>query len=264
MVSKSQRYLDYERSDRALAAMPKDYQPGDRVPPHHHSRAQIVFAAAGVMEITSGQQSWVIPPQRALWVPAGAVHSMRAHGAVSLRTLYVRSDVVPIDAPTTCRAIQVSALLRELLVRAASIRMDYDDNGAEGRIMRVILDELHWHNQQPLLLTTPSSRRLVTVCNALRNDPADTRTLNDWAVQLNCTTRTIARDFYQETGSTFLNWRHQVRLLVALRLLHEGESVLSTGQIVGYETASAFTAMFKRLMGCTPTEYLSDAKECLK
>jgi AraC-like DNA-binding protein/quercetin dioxygenase-like cupin family protein len=260
MATKSQRYLDYEVSDRALAAMPKEYPSNCLIPLHFHGRAQIVFAVAGVMEITAGRQSWVIPPQRALWVPAGVAHSMRAHGAVSLRTLYVRHDAEPRGAPQSCRAIQVSPLLRELLVRAADMRMDYDERGHEGRIMQLILDELQWHSQPPLLLTMPISARLVAICEALRRDAADPRTLNEWARELGCTTRTIARDFQAETGASFLSWRHQARLLAALRLLHEGESVLSAGQVVGYETASAFTAMFKRLMGCTPSQYLADMR----
>jgi AraC-like DNA-binding protein len=260
MIVKSQQYIDYERSPRALAAMPKEFPSGHLISSHFHSRAQIVFAVSGIMEISAGCQSWVIPSQRALWVPAGVSHSMRAHGQVSLRTLYVRNDVMPERSAADCHAIQVSPLLRELLVRAANMRMDYDETGHEGRVMKLILDELQWHDQQPFLLVTPVSPRLVRICDTLRHNPADPRTLNEWANELGCTTRTIARGFQQETGTTFLTWRHQIRLTFALRLLHAGESILSASQIVGYETASAFTAMFKRFMGRTPSQYLKDTK----
>lgn len=75
---------------RPVGAMAKSYQDGYVSRTHRHARAQLLYAVAGVMEVTTLEGLWAVPPQRAVWLPPNTDHSMRARGAVALRTLYVR------------------------------------------------------------------------------------------------------------------------------------------------------------------------------
>src|SRR5262249_11980191 len=132
---------DYQRVPRAVAAMAKDFRAGDRIAPHHHERAQLIFAAHGAMLVSTRQGSWAVPPQRAVWMPGGITHEIRMAGAVAMRPLYVRGDAAARLAPPV-RVLAVSPLLRELILRACALPVQYDEAGADGRLMALILDEI--------------------------------------------------------------------------------------------------------------------------
>jgi AraC-like DNA-binding protein len=245
----------YGEVPRPVVAMASDYPAGFRVAPHHHDRAQLVFASAGVMAVTTAAGTWVVPPQRAVWVPAATGHEIRMHGSVSLRTLYVAPDA---GLPETCRVITVSPLLRELILRAMEVPARYDEDGPEGRVMALILDELRLSAAAPLYLPRPSDRRLLRVTEALLEDPGDRRPLTAWAKQAGASPRTLARLFAKETGLGFRAWRQQARLLQALVGLAQGRPVTVLALDLGYDSPSAFIAAFKRAFGVTPARYFSD------
>ena len=100
---------------QAVIALALDHPDGHVIPFHWHSRAQLLYASAGVMTVTTGSGVWVLPPLRAMWVPALTEHQIRASGHLSMRTLYIKPDAVR-DFPPSCRMVSVSALLRELIV----------------------------------------------------------------------------------------------------------------------------------------------------
>src|SRR4030095_12851624 len=108
---------DYQRVPRPVAAMAKDFPDGFHIAPHSHERAQLIFAAHGAMLVSTREGSWAVPPQRAVWMPAGVDHEIRRAGAVAIRTLYVRPDASD-GLPAEARVLAVSPLLRELILRA--------------------------------------------------------------------------------------------------------------------------------------------------
>jgi quercetin dioxygenase-like cupin family protein len=69
--------------------MAKDFTDGFRIEPHSHLRAQLSWALSGVMTVTASRGTWVVPPNRALWIPAGTEHEVRMSGAVAMRAIYV-------------------------------------------------------------------------------------------------------------------------------------------------------------------------------
>ena len=167
------------------------------------------------MRISAGSGTWVVPPQRAVWVPAGVIHAITMAGAVRMRTLYLHPDAAR-DLPGDCRVVTVPPLLRELILRAVTLPRCYDEGGAEGRIMALILDEICSLPVAPLSLPLGRDRRLATVTNALQCDPGDRRGLEDWARTAGARPRTLARLFHRETAMSFRTWRQQARLLQAL------------------------------------------------
>lgn len=245
---------DYQQVPRAVAAMPKDFADGHEIAPHRHRRAQLIYATAGTMRVSTADAVWVVPPQRALWMPPGVRHSIVMSGDVTMRTLYLRQDAAA-GMPDVCRVLHISPLLRELIVRATEMPVHYDERGAAGHVVALILDELHHEPSLPLHLPMPRDRRLQRVCSALLAAPGDQRTLEDWAGWANASPRTLARLFATETGLTFGAWRQQARVLEAMGRLSGGEAVTDVALDLGYDSVSAFSAMFRRASGVSPSAY---------
>src|SRR5882724_279020 len=224
---------DYQQVARPVAAMAKDFPAGQHIARHLHPRAQLIFAAAGVMLVSTDEGSWAVPPQRAVWMPAGIAHEIRMPGVVAMRTLYVRSDAAA-RMPARVHVIAVSALLRELILRACALPVLYEERGAAGRLMSLILDEIAALPTLGLDLPMPHDPRLGRICRALRADPGSTRTLEEWGREAGGSGRTLARLFVRETGLTFAAWRQQARLLAALARLAAGEPVTRIALDLGY------------------------------
>jgi AraC-like DNA-binding protein len=146
-------------------------------------------------------------------------------------------------------------LLRELILRAMELPLLYDRNGPEGRLIRLILDEIRVLPILPLHLPVPSEPRLAKICRALLDHPEDRREIEVWGRIVGASGRTLARLFQREIGMSFGAWRQQARLIEALARLGTGEPVTTVALDLGYESPSAFTAMFRRSLGVTPSRY---------
>jgi AraC-like DNA-binding protein/mannose-6-phosphate isomerase-like protein (cupin superfamily) len=239
---------------RPLVAHAARYADGERIPRHRHPVAQLIHAWQGVMSVRTDQGSWVVPPQRAVWVPPGVVHSIRMRGRVEMCTVYLEPRRVP-DAPSGCCVVQVTPLLRELILRAAGFAPAAAETGPEARVAALLVDEIRAAPVAPLHLPEPRDPRLRAVTRALLRDPGDARSLSAWARQAGASARTLARGFLRETGMGFGVWRQQARLLRGLELLAEGEPVTGVALELGYAGPSAFIAMFRRSLGATPGRY---------
>jgi AraC-like DNA-binding protein/quercetin dioxygenase-like cupin family protein len=250
--------LDYQNVPRPLAAMAKEFADGHRIARHAHARAQLIFAIRGVMTVSADRSRYVVPPQRALWMPAGMAHAIALSGPVSMRTLYVQEKGAQ-GLPDDCRVLAVSPLLRELIVRATSLPVLYDERGADGRLMQMILDEIANLPTVPLDLPMPQDKRLLKLCLALIEDPADPRTLEQFATGSNASARTLARLFRSEAGMSFGAWRQQLRLLEAVRRMAAGAPVTHVALDLGYASPSAFAAMFRKTLGVPPSRYFAQA-----
>jgi AraC-like DNA-binding protein len=251
---KSTNAADYQRVPRAVAAMPKDFPADFVIDPHSHERAQLIFATSGTMRVLTSKAMWVVPPQRAMWMPAGTVHGIEMLQPVSMRTLYLRKDAAS-GMPGDCRVLHVAPLLRELIVRATELPLDYDEDGAPGHLIALLLAELHRSQTLELQLPMPSSPRLMSLCRTLLHEPGNRRTLAEWARSVHASERTLARSFQEETGLSFSAWRQQARLLEAMAKLGTGQPVTQVALDVGYDSVSAFCAMFRRAAGVSPTRY---------
>lgn len=246
--------LSLDAIPRPAVGMAFDYESGLRLPRHRHGRAQLVYASSGVMTVTTDEGTWVVPPERAVWVPAETDHEIEMSGRVTMRTVYLAPDAVP-DLPEQCLVVTVSTLLRELILRCVAMPQPYPLGGPEERLVAVLVDEIETTPIAPLHLPLPRDSRLATVVDALRADASDRRRLGDWAREAGASSRTLARLFHRETGMAFGAWRQQLRLLRALERLAAGESVTGVALALGYESTSAFIAMFRRNLGETPGRY---------
>ncbi len=235
--------------------MAKDYPAGYVGYMHTHSRAQFLYAASGSMKITFDRGRWIIPPQRAVWLPPGYPHQTGSIGPLQMRTLYIREDACPAGAPSTPRMIGVSPVLRELVLRAIRIPLEYEEQGQDARILAALLGEVDWTPLHPISLPPLCDARLRKMEEMLTRTPNDTSTLEIWAQRLGVSPRTLTRLLQRETHLSFQVWRDQIRTFAALPLLSEGRAIAEIADAVGYETAWSFTAMFKRVTGKTPSRY---------
>ena len=252
--------LEFQGHDRPVGALAKDYPDGYVVRAHSHRRAQLMYACAGILEVRTDTSLWVIPPQRALWIPREVTHEVRMRGRVEMRTIYIDVARCGMSAPETLMLIRVSALLRELILRAMTLPADWSAEGKDALVMALLLEEVEWKSDAALHLQVPRDARLRKILDIYLSTPADPRSLQDWAIDVGASSRTLERRFMAEFGLPFREWRQHMRLLGALPLLGAGRPITQVALEVGYETPSAFSTMFRRLMGVTPSEYLMRAR----
>jgi AraC-like DNA-binding protein len=227
--------------------------PGQSIDAHRHDEHQIVYAGSGVVAVTTDRGSWFAPGTRAIWVPAGCVHAHRAYGHLELHLLGLPGDTNPLGLHTPT-VLAVNPLLRELI--RSYTRGTYDENPERRRLRAVLLDQLRASPHEPVQLPTPSDPRLAAVCDLLHRNPADPRTLASLGAATGAGERTLSRLFRSELGMTFPQWRTQLRLYHALRMLADGVAVTTVAHHCGWSSTSAFIDVFRRAFGHTPGSHL--------
>ena len=148
--------------------------------------------------------------------------------------------------------MEVSPLVRELILALSPISVEYDESGPAGRMVSVLLDQLPLLPEVGFPMPMPRDRRLVALCTALLNEPDSPETIREWCVRLGMSERTLARLFQRQTGESFGRWRQRIRLLHARGQLEAGQNVTAVALNCGYASVSAFIAAFKKLFGRTP------------
>jgi AraC-like DNA-binding protein len=231
------------------------YQQG--VARHSHQRTQLLYAVDGVMRVSTDVGVWMIPPRRALLIAPGVAHELTMLSRVSLRSLYIAPDAIA-GFSGGCRLIEVSNLLRELVLALIAAPGQLPAPGRGDQLAALILSELALAATVPIKIPWPRDRRLVGVCEAILAQPGTTRTIEDWAGDAGASGRTLMRLFPKETGLPFRQWVQQVQLADAFCRLARGEPVGAIAHALGYTSASAFTAMFRRVLGNTPQHYLNE------
>lgn len=254
MQLQQQLLHDIDSSTMPVTCRATDYPAGHEVDTHAHNKGQLIYAMHGVMSVTSERGQWIVPPTRAIWMPAGAPHSIRCIGVVLMRSVFVLPAAAP-HMPQESQTVGISPLLRELIQAASTIAAPYSRNSRDGRLMRLLLDELQTLPVLPLHLPQPADPRLKRICAQLLLHPDDPATVGDWSATLGVDAKTIQRLFARETGMTFGQWRQQARLLQALERLARGDKVIDVALALGYDSPSAFSTMFKRQFGQTPSEF---------
>ncbi len=246
--------LQIERNSSAVACRAVDYPAKWEVSAHEHAKHQLIYAVSGVMSVRTAAGYWVVPPSRALWMPAGMTHAIRCIGEVHMRSVFVRQDAAA-HLPRKSSTVEISPLLRELILSASRVSHPYRANSRDGRLMALVLDELKTLPILPLHLPYPKDARILRICQRLADQLDDSSTLSDWAKRLAIDVKTIQRLFAAQTGMTFGQWRQQARLLRALELLATGEKVIDVALSLGYDSPGAFATMFRKQFGQVPSQF---------
>lgn len=225
---------------------------------HRHPWPQLTFSTRGVIRLSTEDGSYIVPPSRALWVPADMSHSITLIEDAELRTVYLHSWLGP--AWEKCEVLEISPLLRALMLALDTTPdglppADPHSPQRERWIAPLLVDELERATQIRIDVPLPSDKRLRQLCEALLRNPANRATLAERAEAIGASERTVARLFRDQLGMSWQQWRQQAVLAHALPLLARGMAVSLVASASGYATDSAFCAMFKAATGQSPTAF---------
>ncbi|MEJ2795032.1 helix-turn-helix transcriptional regulator [Iodobacter sp. LRB] len=234
-----------------------DFRLGTReIDVHSHLRGQFFCVDSGLLHVRTEHGSWLLPPQRAGWIPPGLPHRVSVSGAHHGWSVFITPEASQCLPDRPC-VIGISELMRALVLRAVTWSVQVQLNDEQARVIAVLLDEMRSAPHQPLHLPLPSDRRLLKVTQAILAKVSDERTLEEWATWAGLSPRTLSRLFRSETACSFSQWRQQARLSHALERLALGESVANVADALGYASPSHFIAMFKRNFGDSPAHYFA-------
>lgn len=227
--------------------------------PHKHRKGQLLYVIDGVITVEAAKGVWTVPPRCAIWIPGGVSHFARGGGRVTMGNLYIDPEQAA-DLRDQCGILFVRPLLRELILRVlGEPQVHPNSDGREARLISVLLDEFRAAPLEPLHLPMPTDRRLRRLIDMMLAKPATRFTIEEWGAMVGASNRTLSRLFQRETGMTFGRWRQQLHIGLALQRLAAGQSVTNIAIDLGYESPSAFIAMFRRVIGTTPARYFSES-----
>jgi AraC-like DNA-binding protein len=222
---------------------------------HSHSEGLLFAVVQGLATMRTDTGTWTMLPRQIGWLPPGTRHCGHSFGKAEALFLYLRADVCRSMPEHPC-VLRMSALSHALMERLDGLAGALPLPRVE-RMLQVLLDEIREASEVPLHLPLPRDQRLLRMAGALNAAPDDDTSLDGWASALGIGRRTMIRRFAQETGLSIGQWRQQLRLVKALELLAEGQSVTTAALSVGYSSVSAFISCFRQRFGVTPSKYFS-------
>jgi AraC-like DNA-binding protein/mannose-6-phosphate isomerase-like protein (cupin superfamily) len=239
----------------SVATLAYEYPSRFQVPEHSHGSDQLIYAISGLMEVSSDQTMWLIPPHFALWIPAKTHHRIHMPGPVSMRTLYLRTGLAARSEPR-CAVLHVTPLLRELIVETVCVGRLRSRHRYECALRDLLIHQLQNASPVPTFVTLPREERALAVAQAILRNPAESKPMAVLCSEVGVSVRTIERAFRKDVGTNFESWRRQVRLTKAVELLVSGCSIKEVAYKVGYCQSSAFVEMFRRTFGTTPKAWV--------
>lgn len=256
MSKKRQNAILDPRGDPAadLTTLIYDYPAFYFVPEHFHAEAQLVFSSRGVMTMTVGSELWVVPPNKAVWIPPKLEHSIQMSRSVSMRTLYFAPKLAR-RLSGHCHVVSVSPLLRELILHCCEVGKLKVKDPAQVPLIQVVLSQIARAKSMPLSISHPKDARAIKIAKSVLQNPGEQKTLGELCREAGSSKRTIERAFLGETGMSFGKWRQQVRLIHGIKLVAEGEKITQAAIEAGYSSPSAFISMFRKTLGTTPSRY---------
>jgi AraC-like DNA-binding protein len=230
------------------------FTPGEQsVPMHRHRRGQLLSTSMGSVrcELTDGL--WPVPPDCALWIPGNQLHRSMVSTAGKICLLYLdeRSNVLA-DFPCF---VPLTPLVKEMIWHMASVDPNYEPMSPDAKVASALVSQLALVERERFSFEMPRNRQLRIIVEALIRNPANRRSVSEWAEIVGTSEKTLSRLLRSETGLSFVQWRQRLQLVLAIRYLKVGASVQQVAETVGYESTNAFATMFKKIMGKPPGHY---------
>jgi AraC-like DNA-binding protein len=226
-------------------------------PTHRHPWGEFVYSFSGVMEVKLAGTHCIAPPQFGIWLPPDVEHRGLNRQEAVHSSLYIAADLCTALPAQPC-ALTVSPLARAVLEHLRLQAPGAAPDEAAQRLLQVLVDQLAHARSVGSYLPRSTDPLLQSLLAQLEAQPGNERSLADWAAALHSTERTLSRRCQRELGMSFAAWRQRLRVVKALPRLAAGEKVEVIALDMGYASASAFIAMFRRLTGLTPDEHRRD------
>ncbi len=225
---------------------------------HTHGRAQLICVESGLLTTRTRHGTWSLAPGSAGWMPAAEPHTVAIDGPLRGWGM-VLAPALCHDLPADPCVIGISPLLQAVALRVCDWPIADAASARQQHLIEVLLDEIRAAPRQRMHLPMPRDRRLLKIASQLLAEPADDRSLAQWAAWAGLSTRSLTRHFREETTLSFAHWRQQARLAEALRQLSEGRAVSDIAHALGFSSSSAFVTVFRRHFGVPPGRYLARA-----
>jgi AraC-like DNA-binding protein len=101
-----------------------------------------------------------------------------------------------------------------------------------------------------------ADKQMSAAINAMHEDPAHRWTLQALAARAGMSRSSFALRFKETVGASPMDYLMRWRMLLAGdRLANSSDPVSAIALSLGYESESAFSTAFKRVMGCSPRQY---------
>ncbi len=218
---------------------------------------ELNYALVGVAELTIEGVRYLSPPHYAIWLPPDTLHEASNRHDIRYVTVYVARPLC-VDLPRTPQTLSLSPLLKTILADFAQRGIGTPVSEEDLRLALVLVDQIRLAERCESYLPLSDDPLLGPVLAALREAPGDRRSLAEWAHNMKTTERTLSRRCHNDLGMTFAEWRQRLKLVAALAMLEAEMPVQRVARELGYGSASAFIAMFRRLTGSSPTQMRSD------
>ena len=242
---------------RKVVALGRDYIDRTMISPHAHDRAQFLYGLTGLTVVNTEEGTWMIPPDRGMWIPAGKIHEVRMVGAVRMCSAYVLSSAASV-MPQVCAVLAVTDLVRTLLAEAVALPeppIPATGSARDEALIALLLQELPRLESVSLSVPLPASPGLRALCEALLREPRSHMTIDACCRTLHMSRRNFTRCLKTETGLSFGGWRQRACVLVAIPRLLQGMTVARIALDLGYDNPAAFSTMFRRITGEKPSRY---------
>jgi len=254
--------FEFDKMDARVAAVRIRTQTlAEELPTHQHPQGQLAMVLRGTVTCEVPGALWVAPLHGGFWIPGGMPHSIRVSADGNVCFLFVECAAAVM--PRTCCSLSISPLLRELILHLAALPDGAQREPQAQRLHAVLLDQLVRMPTEAMHLPVSDEPRLRRMIDALVHDPADRTTAAQWAWRLAMSERTLTRLVQLETGMSFGRWSQRLRLIMALQWLTSGLPVQQVANDLGYDSVSAFIAMFRKAMGQPPARYLAQRRLAL-
>jgi AraC-like DNA-binding protein/quercetin dioxygenase-like cupin family protein len=251
---------EVHRRSPAVQTLAHHYTQGAQLDLHQHKQAQLLFAPQGLMQVTTPKGRWLVPPQRAVWLPPSISHSIQMLTDIEMRTLYIEPDWIA-GHPEAHRlgnefVVAVGALLQGLVLTF------FDQHSHPLRIelaAKLMLFELTEARDATTFIPMPDDTRTRRIAESALRDPKGLRSFEELAHEAGISQRTAARLFSSQTDLTFKKWRQRARMMAAVEMLSAKRVLIKqVSAHLGYSSTSSFTASFHEVMGMTPRQFLDE------
>lgn len=259
--TKPQWYQQYPKRPysilpRPLVPLTAEFKAMSQITSHSHPWSQLAYSCRGIMHIETDGSTFVIPPEQALWIPPGVTHQHYCKNKVSYRSLHIDAELSEILG-NEVRPLTVDPLLKSLILEMTSWPTDYEETAQTQRLILVLIDRLAMAKSNNLFMPTVNDNRLLPIIDRLNQEPANKLTIEDWALTVGASSRTLNRLFNKYYGMGFSRWKQKLRILKSLELLNTDTQLADIAFELGYESTSSFITGFKKQLGCSPKKYLT-------
>ncbi len=246
----------YPKLPRPIISVSSEFKAMTKIVSHSHPWSQLSYSCNGVMHIETDDGTFVIPPEQALWIPSNIMHLHFYKQRSSNRSIYI-DPVWSKELGDNVRMLTVDPLLKSLILAVSKWPDNYQETEQTERLTQVLIDRLAVAESDPLFMPTINDKRLFPIIESLNQDPANKLTIEQWAMKVGASSRTLNRLFNKYYGMGFSRWKQKLKILKSLERLNTDSTISDIAFELGYESTSSFITAFKKHMGCSPKRYLT-------